>query len=184
MLPIAPLMVEHRLIERVIELMAAEVQKINSHKQPDVDFIRLAVEFMRTYADQLHHGKEENILFRDLGRKQLSPEHQQVMLELVAEHAAGRENVRALVASLDHYLGGAKDSAAGIAQHMEVLVNFYPVHIAKEDKQFFTPIMDYFNAAEQEDMLRAFYEFDRKFIHLKYRELVSLLDGKRAEPLH
>jgi hypothetical protein len=32
-------------------------------------------------------------------------------------------------------------------------------------------------------MLQEFYEFDRKFIHLKYRELVSLLDGKRAEPL-
>lgn len=32
-------------------------------------------------------------------------------------------------------------------------------------------------------MLREFYEFDRKFVHLTYRAVVSALDGKGAEPL-
>ncbi len=66
MLPVGPLMVEHRLIELMIALMSKEVKKIGEVGAPDPEFIRAAVDFIKTYADRLHHGKEEEILFRDL----------------------------------------------------------------------------------------------------------------------
>lgn len=183
MLPIGPLMVEHRLIERMIALMAAEAKKIRAGQPPDAEFIRVAVEFIKMYADKLHHGKEENILFRDLAKKTMSAEHHKTMQELVREHVAGREKVRALIAARDQYLRGEKDSAAALAGPMEALAQFYPVHIAKEDKHFFIPVMNYFSSAEQAAMLHEFYEFDRKFVHASYRELISALDNKTAEPL-
>lgn len=183
MQPIGPLMIEHRLIERMISLMAAEAAKIRSGQAPDAEFIRVAVDFVRTYADKLHHGKEENILFRDLAKKKLSAEHRRITDELIAEHVQGRENVRRLVEARDQYLRGDRGSAEAVAAQLEVLAKFYPAHIAKEDKHFFIPVMDYFSAAEQAVMLREFYEFDRKFVHVAYREIVSALDGKHAEPL-
>lgn len=177
MQPIGPLMIEHRLIERMIKLMAAEAAKIRGGGAPDAEFIRTAVDFVRRYADQLHHGKEERILFRDLAKKKMSAEHQRIMEELTAEHAQGREHVRKLVAAWN---GGQN---AALAAQLEVLAKFYHAHIVKEDKHFFIPVMDYFSAAEQAAMLREFYEFDRKFVHLAYREIVGALDGKPAEPL-
>lgn len=59
MLPVAPLMIEHRLIERIIPHMMREMHRIEKDGEPDPVFIEKAVDFFRTYADRTHHGKEE-----------------------------------------------------------------------------------------------------------------------------
>jgi hypothetical protein len=56
-------------------------------------------------------------------------------------------------------------------------VTFYPAHIAKEDKHFFIPCMEYFTKKEQDSMLQAFWDFDRRLIHEKYRGLVERLEA-------
>jgi hemerythrin-like domain-containing protein len=38
---------------------------------------------MGMYADRTHHGKEEDILFRDLEKKSLPPNHTKIINELV-----------------------------------------------------------------------------------------------------
>lgn len=69
--PIGPLMIEHRLIERMISEMKNETERIRNGEKPDLSFIETAVDFIRTYADACHHGKEEDILFRDLESVQM-----------------------------------------------------------------------------------------------------------------
>ena len=86
MKPIGPLMREHRLIERMLSVFEGETRKMTEKGKVDPLFIDTAVDFIRTYADRTHHGKEEDILFRDLMKKRLSPEHTRIMEELVAEH--------------------------------------------------------------------------------------------------
>jgi hemerythrin-like domain-containing protein len=71
--PIGPMMWEHRLIEKMLRLFDGEIRKINKNVQIDTVFIDTAVDFIRMYADRTHHGKEEDILFRELAKKQLSP---------------------------------------------------------------------------------------------------------------
>jgi hemerythrin-like domain-containing protein len=178
MMPVGPLMIEHRLIERMIALMGKEVRRISQGDAPDTEFIRTAVDFTKTYADRLHHGKEENILFRDLAKKQLSTEHKRIMDELIKEHALGRENTRKLVEARNKYLAGEKDSAKVIAENLGILAKFYPKHIEKEDKHFFLPIMDYFTKEEQSAMLAEFNDFDRQFIHVIYKKIVSEWENK------
>lgn len=176
-MPVGPLMTEHRLIERMISLMAKEVRKIKESNAADPEFISIAVDFIRTYADKLHHGKEEDIFFRDLSKKALSAEHKKTMDELVEEHALARKNTKDLFEARNKYARGDKDSLEEIARNMEILAQFYPKHIEKEDKHFFLPVMNYFSKEEQSAMLDEFYEFDRQFIHSKYNNMVSGLDG-------
>jgi len=66
MKPIGPLMREHRLIERMIALMGREIEQINASGKVNTGFLMVAVDFIRTYADRTHHGKEEDILFRSI----------------------------------------------------------------------------------------------------------------------
>jgi hemerythrin-like domain-containing protein len=148
MLPIAPLMIEHRLIERVISLMGREVIRMKN-SPPNIDFVTAATDFVKTYADKLHHGKEENILFAALAKKKMSAEHKKIMDELVHEHGIGRDNLRKLVAARQQYLRGEKAAAKAILESMENLVKLYPPHIEKEDKHFFIPVMDYFSEPER-----------------------------------
>ena len=53
------------------------------------------------------------------------------------------------------------------------LVEFYPRHIEKEDKQFFLPVMEYFTREEKDAMLVKMNAFDQQFIHLKYQKVLA-----------
>lgn len=172
MKPIGPMMWEHRLIEKMLNLFGGEIRKINENNKVDAVFIDTAVDFIRTYADRTHHGKEEDILFRDLAKKELSSEHAGIVNELIEEHKYARKIVGSLVAAKERYLAGENTSQEVIG-YLKELAQFYPRHIEKEDKHFFFPCMDYFTKEEQDAMLLEFYEFDRKMIHEKYQKVVE-----------
>jgi hemerythrin-like domain-containing protein len=180
MKPIGPLMWEHRLIERLLQLFDGQITRIRQENTIDPVFIDNAIDFIRTYADRTHHGKEEDILFRDLAKKQLSLEHARIMNELVEEHKYARKVVGKLVEAKEKYLMGNKDIVQEVIGGLRELSEFYPRHIEKEDKNFFFPILDYFSKDEQDAMLSEFQEFDRNMIHEKYAKLVDALGQRKS----
>jgi hemerythrin-like domain-containing protein len=177
MKPVGPLMREHRLIERMIRKMGLQLDEMNRLGSLDVNFVNVAVDFIRVYADRCHHGKEEDILFRDLASKPISPEHKRIMEELLEEHEHARSVVGRLDQAKEQYAQGRLDAMAEAAACIRELVEFYPVHILKEDKQFFFPCMEYFSREEQDGMLQEFWEFDRRLIHEKYGSVVEQVTG-------
>lgn len=178
MQPISPLMIEHRIIERMIRIIKLKLEEYKRTEYPNRTFIESAVDFIRTYADQTHHGKEEGILFRELKKKRLSSEHKKTMNELIREHIIGRKTTTQLETAKILYFSGQKEALDLILEKMDFLVKFYPSHIEKEDKRFFQPVMSYFSLEEQDRMLKEGYVFDRKMIHRKYGRLVSEFEEK------
>ena len=173
MLPIGPMMIEHRLIERMIKVMDAKMAEMKTGRKADTAFIETAVDFIRTYADRCHHGKEEDILFRELKKKAISQEHKKVMVELIEEHKEGRKVTAKLVEANERYLAGDSKALEDILQCVQTLVDFYPRHIEKEDKHFFILVMRYFSKDEQDAMLKEGHAFDQGLIHEKYRHIVE-----------
>ena len=97
------------------------------------------------------------------------------MEELIREHAWAREQVAALVEAAGR--ASAEEAAAGeIAAILEKLTEFYPRHIAKEDKELFPASMRYFTDEEKAAMIAEEHEFDRKLIHEKYRSVVESVE--------
>lgn len=174
----APLMIEHRLIERMLSLIKNALEQIESTRKIDPLFVDTAVDFIRTYADRTHHGKEEAILFRELSKRPLSPEDQRIMNELIEEHTHGRQTTKALVEANTCYRNGDESALADIITKLRTFVDFYPVHIEKEDKVFFPASRAYFTDEEDKAMLDEFWEFDRKMIHEKYKSLIQTLEGR------
>jgi len=180
MLPIAPLMIEHRLIDRMIAVIRKEIARIESGGDIDPEFVDEAADFIRTYADRCHHGKEEDILFRDLAGKELSAFDRLTVEELKEDHRKGRENTALLVAAKEKYLKGDKGQAKVILREMKFFADFYPKHIEKEDKHFFMPCMDYFTTEEKDAMMREEAAFDERLIHVIYKERVSTAEKSRS----
>jgi hemerythrin-like domain-containing protein/rubredoxin len=178
MLPVGPLMVEHRLIERMIGQIEREAKRIRVTGKVDTDFILTAIEFIRIYADRCHHGKEEEILFRELKLKPLSSEHQRTLVEFEAEHAQGRKTVARIALVRERVLKGEPSAAKDLIYLLEELVRFYPPHIEKEDKDFFLPCMTYFTEEEQARMLEEGYAFDRNLVHTFYEGILDVRGGK------
>jgi hemerythrin-like domain-containing protein len=86
MKPIGHLMWRYRLIEKILASLSARIDKIEKNKKINPVIIDIVVHFIRTYADRTHQGKEEGILFRDLAKKELTPELEKIMQELINEH--------------------------------------------------------------------------------------------------
>jgi hemerythrin-like domain-containing protein/rubredoxin len=173
LLPIGLLMKEHRLVEELVSGAQVELNREREKKTVNFVFLETAIDFFRTYADRCHHGKEENILFRELEKKQLPAEVAKTMRELVEEHVFARRVVSDLYNAKAAFALGNTESLSQIMASLQTLIEFYPKHIAKEDKAFFYPAMAVFSAAEQEKMLAEFYEFDRQLIHEKYQGIVE-----------
>jgi hemerythrin-like domain-containing protein len=160
-------------------MLKKEFHTISETQVIDTSFIEEAIDFFKVYADRCHHGKEEDILFRDLSKKDLSPEHKVMMDELIQEHVFGRETTRKLLEATERFRQGDSAALDNIRGLLKKLVEFYPAHIEKEDKHFFLPSMEYFSKEEQDAMLQECWEFDRKLIHEKYRQVVERFEGRK-----
>lgn len=187
MQPIGPLMIEHRLIERMVALMRQELERIRANIAVDPEFafvdpvfIDTAVDFLRIYADRCHHGKEEDILFAELATKDLTPDLKKTMDDLTADHVQAREYTGELVKAKENYLRQEPDAVNQILSYLDRLTSMYPQHIETEDRHFFIPCMEYFTAAEKDALLERMYEFDRKMIHERYQGVVSEIENRRA----
>lgn len=175
MQPIGPLMHEHRLIERMVALLKRELERLKRGGDPDQRFIDHAVDFIRHYADANHHGKEEEVLFREVLAKQgMDKGLIELTYRLKKEHVYGRE----LTARLDqagkaHAAGGGRESVDKIKDALHRLTEFYPRHIRTEDQDYFHQVMKHFDQSEMEAMLREYGEVERRVFNERYRAMVE-----------
>lgn len=176
MQPIGPLMHEHRDIERVLVLLQQENGYIASGKDPDTKRIDELCLIMREFADRCHHGKEEDILFRELDKKELSEEHRRIMDELVNEHVTAREMLQGLLAAKEEFQKGNHRAVVAIQAQLEKITGLYPEHIAKEDKDFFHPIMQYFSEEEQQAILQEYEAFEERMDHEDWLARIKALE--------
>jgi hemerythrin-like domain-containing protein len=168
-----PLMIEHRLIEKMLKIIRRELQQIRMTNRVDPLIIDKVVDFVRIYADRTHHGKEEGILFKQLDNKNISDQDKRLMEELINEHLLGRKTTKELIEANSRYRNGNHLALSIIAAKLDLLVDFYPKHIEKEDKIFFPAYAKYFTEQEDQAMLNQFWEFDQKMIHEKYKSVVQ-----------
>jgi hemerythrin-like domain-containing protein len=165
----------------MVGLVSSELKLISETQQADVEFLMVAVDFFRTYADRTHHGKEESVLFRELAKKHLSEEHRRIMYELIEEHVLGRKLVSELAGAMVRQERSSTNAFRDVNTCLEKLIAFYPAHIEKEDGHFFYPCLEYLSKQEQDSMLQEFWEFDRKMIHERYRRTVEEIEKLRNQ---
>ena len=54
-----PLMMEHRRDRELLKHIHTELDRIEETGKTDPLFVEVAVDFIRTYADRIRHGKDE-----------------------------------------------------------------------------------------------------------------------------
>ena len=129
-------MIEHRLIEK---LLAAAAERTSGMTQETYDplLIDSIVDFIKTYADRTHHGKEEDILFHELSKKSVGGIDLQVMNDLIEEHKLARAKVKEITELNQRYRGGDRDTVARIKEIILWLADFYPVISGKRTRNSF-----------------------------------------------
>jgi len=175
---IGMLMVEHRLIERMVKLLAKELKSEEIAHSANPSFIMAATDFFTEYADKVHHGKEEGILFRELSKKPLTDAQKATMARLVDEHAVARREVQRLTQATEMYERGDMGSIMHIMSSLRRLVALYPPHIKLEESDFFLAVIPYFSEDEKGLMHAECVKFDEDAMHEKYKAMVEMHEVK------
>ncbi|MBX3426603.1 MAG: hemerythrin domain-containing protein [Pirellulales bacterium] len=143
---------EHRAIETgldCLELLADQCAAGAWNAETAAE----ALSFIRDYADHVHHGKEEDLLFPLLEAKGFSREQGPTGV-MTYEHQRGRDLVRAMAEAV------AQRSPERFAENARQFVSLLRQHIMKEDHCLFQMADQALSDSEQEDLQRAFEAFE------------------------
>ncbi len=151
---------EHRLIETVVKALGEVADRIARGGQADVVRLARAAEFLRVYADQLHHGKEEALFFPMLVKRGVPPQGCPIG-GLNHEHEKGRALVRALAEQAPAYAQGKPGAKEGLLETLLGLLDLYRNHIWKEDAMVFPMAEKILTAADQQELSAGFAEVDK-----------------------
>jgi hemerythrin-like domain-containing protein len=153
--PMEILEAEHHVIQKIVGAMAVLAEGLGAGQEPPVETLRNIVEFMRTFADKCHHGKEEAHLFPFLERRGV-PARGCPIGVLIHEHERGRTLVAQLAQATEASASGTASARDAVAEILRGLMELYPNHIWKEEYLLFPMSNKVLGAADQQQLIEQF----------------------------
>lgn len=125
---------EHTYIKRMLAVIRAYCYRILSDQPVDLaDFDEL-IDFVRSYADKHHHGKEEVLLFNKM-MDELGPVAEKLVKHgMLVEHDLGRLHMMELEAALKKVAAGDDEAKLDVIANAISYTHLLTRHIDKEDK--------------------------------------------------
>ncbi len=167
---------EHQFITQVTECMALLAENLGKGQEISTATLADILEFLRTFADQCHHGKEEGYLFRMLEKKGIRAKECPLGV-LRMEHDQARSLVGKLTNISARY---AKDGSEREALRTTLLqiVELYKGHIWKENDLLFPMTNKVLSIQEQETLNEQFEQMDSRMgtdVSGEFEELAAKL---------
>ena len=126
------MVVEHRLILRMVALVEKNSALVDEGKFSDWQFFLDAVDFIRGYADRFHHAKEEDTLFTALIANGM-PEKNSPIEAMHIAHDQGRAFVRGMEEAATKALSGESGHEPAIVENARGYATLLREHIQTED---------------------------------------------------
>jgi hemerythrin-like domain-containing protein len=168
---------EHEGILLMLDIM----QEISLQDEINIDDVAVIIDFIKTFADKCHHGKEEDFLFPKLIEKGIPNEGGPVGVMLY-EHGVGRKYVKALSESFENYKSGDISAINGIKENMNNYISLLRNHISKENNILFNMADNFLSAEEQNQLFGEFEKIEAERIgegkHEEYHKLLKSLKEK------
>lgn len=125
---------EHEEISKFVDRIEEECIKILNGKEVDYNFYSAVIEFIRKYADDVHHKKEEDILFKYMMEYLGEPAEKLIRSGMLTEHQMARYYVMELEKHLEEYRNNKNDKdKVQIIGYSISYVNLLRIHIEKEN---------------------------------------------------
>ncbi len=129
---------EHRNIKRMLTVIRKLCYRILIGGQVNYeDFYRI-IDFVRTYADRHHHGKEENILFNRMMLELGDTAEKLVKHGMLVEHDMGRLYMQELESAVKRLLEGEDEARLDVIANAISYTHLMNRHIDKEDNVVYT----------------------------------------------
>jgi hemerythrin-like domain-containing protein len=147
---------EHDAITLGLNILTRMDQRMAAEHITDIEDLSALTDFLKSFADTCHHGKEEGFLFPALTAKD-DKQAQAPVQRLLDEHAQGRRLLGRMQAALQPELNVSAFHEAANAYAALLLA-----HIEKENTLLFPMAERLLSPAEQSDMANAFETFEEQ----------------------
>ncbi|QQK08267.1 hemerythrin domain-containing protein [Miniphocaeibacter halophilus] len=125
---------EHEELSVFVTRLEDECISILNGEEVNDEFFRAAIEFIRKYADETHHKKEEDILFKYMMDNLGAPAEKLIRTGMLTEHQMARYYVLELEKYLNNYKLEKNDrDKIQIIGNTMTYVNLLRSHIDKEN---------------------------------------------------
>ena len=134
-------------------------ERLADGKAVDAEMLRNLVQFMRMFAEQCHHGKEEQYLFPALTKNPV-PHTRRVLKTLESEHRRVHTLTNGLAQAVAGYVLDPVAGREPVATIFRDIAAFYPRHIWKEEYLLFPIAKQVLSPSEQEEIGRGFSDIE------------------------
>jgi len=169
---------EHHFIQKVVGAMAVLAETLEAGKEVEEKTLHDIVEFMRTFADKCHHGKEETHLFPALEKKGV-PMRGCPLGILIAEHQKGRALVSQLAEATEAYTKASPLAKDSLVKSLRGITDLYPNHIWKEEYLAFPMADKILSSEEQRELYEKFEVVEKEIgldVHRRFERFAEELE--------
>ena len=128
---------EHKYVSRMLVVMRKACINFLDNKEIDYDDFEKMINFIKNFADNHHHKKEEIFLFNKMIEHLGETGKNVIAHGMLVEHDLGRNYIRNLEEALNKYKDGYKNAGVDIIANAVSYATLLENHIQKEDNVIF-----------------------------------------------
>lgn len=160
--PMQILVDEHVVIKRWLAVIPKVVTALDLESDKGRQVILDGVDMIRSYADKLHHGKEEEILFKYFD------DTAEIFSVIYEDHRRAREHVKNILVAVDQRDGSA------VSRYLTAYKELLAEHIRKEDEILFPWLDEQLTSDQVEQLLAKFEDVDQR-IDVKPQQYIKFV---------
>ena len=168
---------EHESILLSLRIIDKIVGQLKDGSEGDIEDITSLIDFLKTFADKCHHGKEEDLLFNALARVGFSKDNGPVGV-MLTEHTMGRNFIKQMSDAISSESFDAKAFVFGASGYTKLLRD----HIDKENGVLFPMGDGQLSEATQLELIEKFRLHEENVLgggkHQYYLDLLERLKTK------
>jgi hemerythrin-like domain-containing protein len=182
MYPIDRLLDEHKLINRVFTIIEKIRDRLEDEEEIPAPVFWKLVEFIRGYADVIHHSKEEDILFEQMREHDtdLPKEVDRNIAVLIEEHIEALDLANEMHKHIRAYHRGEPEGRKNILKSVNEYLKIMKPHFTMEEEEVFPAMVAVLSKEEKDKMKADFDRFDTilggKEVHKRYTKIVEELE--------
>jgi hemerythrin-like domain-containing protein len=127
------MMEEHQYILRMLKVVRKACYRVMTKNEINYGDFAAMIDFIRTYADKHHHGKEELIMFKKMQENLGRMAENLITHGMLVEHDLGRLHMQELEAALLRVKSGDEESRLDVIANAISYTHLLERHIKKED---------------------------------------------------
>lgn len=176
------MMDEHQNILRMVAVVRKACWNVLNTKQVNYDDFNQMIDFIATYADAHHHGKEEKFMFKRMVERLGRMGDNLITHGMLVEHDLGRLHMQELRIALTRVQNGDEESILDVIANAISYTHLIERHIKKEDELVYPFGEKNLDEADMEEINQKTEQFEedamQNGVQDKYLTILSELEKK------